>query len=108
MELIQQIVEECLINIEVWQKQAFYKEQMAKQYNGTHQIQAFKIGDIVIVAIFVKDRVVNDLPRMEAEIIAILYENQFCLQTKFGVLANHYPTSKLNLVPLELLEPLVA
>ncbi|MCJ1471150.1 hypothetical protein MMC07_009798 [Pseudocyphellaria aurata] len=92
----------------VCQTQAVRREQMAKKYNGTHQVYSFKVGDIVTVAILSKDRAVNDPPKMEAEIVAIPHENHFRLQTEYRVLANHYPTSELNLVPPELLEPLVA
>lgn len=94
-------------NIEVRQKQAIVREKMKERYNGSHQIHTFKVGDIVTVAIPSKDRAVTDAPRMEAQIVAIPHENRYKLQTEYGVLANHYPTSELNPVPEELLESIL-
>lgn len=48
---------------------------MAKQYNGTYQIQAFKVSDIITMAILAKDCAVNDFSRIKVEIIAIPHEN---------------------------------
>lgn len=52
---------------------------MAKNNNKAHKIYFFKVGGIVTVAIFSKNKVVNDSPRMEAKIIAIPYKNCFWL-----------------------------
>lgn len=98
----------CPMDQVVCQKQAACWELMAKNYNKTHKMYSFKVGDIVTVAILSKDKTVNNPPRMKAEIIAISHKNYFWLWTEYGVLANYYSTSELNLVPPELLKPLVA
>ena len=98
----------CPMDQAVRQKQAACWEMMAKNYNKTHKMYSFKVGDIVTVAILLKDKAVNDLPRMKAEVITISHKNCFWLWTEYGVLANYYSTSELNLIPPELLEPLVA
>lgn len=79
---------------------------MAKKYNAVHLIPTIKIGDIVTVAILAKNWAVNNTLRMEAQIIDILYENQYTLQIEYGVLTNSYPTSKFNQIPAELAGPL--
>lgn len=94
-------------NKQVLRKQAHRREKMKERYNAIHQVHAFKVGDIVTVAIPAKDRSVNDASRIEAQIVSIPYENRFQLRTEYGILTNHYPTSELNPVPVELLKLLV-
>ncbi len=78
---------------------------MVKKYNAAHLIHTFRIRDIVTMAIPAKNRAVKDVPRMEARIIDIPYENRHTRQTEYGVLSNSYPTSELNQVPAELAGP---
>lgn len=68
-------------------------------------MHAFKVGDIVTVAIPAKDHSVNDARRMEAKIISVPHGNRYRLQTEYRVLANSYSTSEINLVPPDELGP---
>ena len=96
------------MDIKIRKKQAIWHEMIAKKYNGTHVVQTFKIGNIFTVAILAKDHAVTDSLKIKAKIIGIPYENCYQLKTKYGTLTNFYLTNKLNLVPWELLNLVLA
>lgn len=75
------------------------REIMIKRYSKQHQIERFVSGDLVSLKIPRLDRTSTDLPRIFCRVLAETHTNRYQLQTKFGILSNHFPTKELLRVP---------
>ena len=75
------------------------RERSHRKYNGQHVVERFIAGDNVTLKIPREDRAATDPTRITCRVLAESYPNHYKLQTKYGVLSNHFPVSQLLRVP---------
>lgn len=75
------------------------RERSQRKYNRQHVVERFIAGDIVTLKIPREDRAATNPTRITCRVLAESYPNRYKLQTKYGVLSNHYPVTQLLRVP---------
>ena len=72
------------------------RERSQRKYNRQHVVERFIAGDIVTLKIPREDRAATDSTRITCCVLAESYPNRYKLQTKYGVLSNHYSVTQLS------------
>ena len=83
---------------EVLSHQERVRDDMARKYSNQHDIQAFKIDQIVTLKLPREDRSDLDDKRLFCKVIEVPTAHRYKLQCQYGIIANLYPTRELNAV----------
>ena len=80
----------------VREHQEAVRERMTHKYAIQHEVETFKIGQILTLKIPVEERSSLDDKRLFVKVLSMPADNKYRLQCAFGVLENAYPTRELN------------
>jgi len=72
---------------------------MVQKYLMRYSPERFQPGDFVTLKIPQEDRASTDNLRIYCRVVKESHPNRHQLQTKYGILATHYPTKKLLRIP---------
>ena len=93
---------------EVLNHQAKVRERMAQNYSNQHEIEVFRVDQIVTLKLPVEDRSALDNKRIFCKVVSVPVESKYKLQCEYGIISNLYPTRQLNKVGAMLEEGMLA